>query len=183
MKSPSILLQLLQETPNIASLKICKDTLLQMFNNRELCEKMNKTIMKLDITSNEASSCINLNEIVKVGHIFSNIEQLQCCFNLPDKLPLLVNELGKLSNLKLFSFRSRFTYCMNEWLKNHASELNKYSFTIQCKPYEDDDCDDYDDDDDDYQYEFRDYQYDDNDDYSFNHYDLFDFDNYYSNFD
>ncbi|CAF3698987.1 unnamed protein product [Rotaria sp. Silwood1] len=143
MKSLSVLLQILQEAPNISSLTISRDILLQSFTNQKLCEKLNKMIKKLDIVKDRPFSQIGLKEIIQACHRFSNIEKLQCDFDRVDDFPSLLYEFEKLSNLKLFSFRSVYNYRMNRWLRDHASELNTYSFMIQFDSLNDEYDDDF----------------------------------------
>jgi hypothetical protein len=129
IESPLVVLSLLKEAPNISSLKIEKDTLFSLFSNREVWEYMSKMITELDIGSN---SFDNLYELMRVQRRFPNMEQLGCNCNRPNDILLIVNELAKLSKMKVFSFITHFPDEMNKWLEDHASQLNMYSLKIKC---------------------------------------------------
>jgi hypothetical protein len=134
MKSPLIILHLLQEIPNVSSLKINKDILFFLFNNGELCNYFNKTIKKLDVTDSNMYSSLKANVIVKLTQIFSNIECFRCNDGMRDNLQLILDELTKLPHVKVFFFRTPYFQCRNRWLKCHAAELDiLYSFTIECE--------------------------------------------------
>jgi hypothetical protein len=162
LKSSSVLLHLLQETPHILSLKINKDTLFSLFNNRELCECFNKMIKKLDITGFEDYTFLGFDKIVKVCEIFSNMEEFRCDIDRPENFQLILNHLSKLSHMKAFVYKTPYSKYGNSWLNDYLSDLELYSFTIKRESYYDDDEDD---DDNIYFNYYNDYDYfDDNSD-------------------
>jgi len=139
-KSSSVLLQLLQEVPCLSSLKIDKGTLFSLFNNRALCECFNKMIKKLDITDPYSSRLLDVSEIVKLCQVFSNMQEFWCNVGDRDNLKTILNQLSKLSYMKVFSYGTRYPKSGYLWLKDHALELESYSFTIHCESifYDDD---------------------------------------------
>lgn len=130
IESPLVFLHLLEEAPHISSLKIGKSTLFSLFKNDELCKYFNNVITKLDITSSD--NFLDSGEIVKICEIFTNMEQFRCCTRKADNLLLILNELLKLSHMKRFYYKTSDNGCGDQWLKNHASELDFCSFTIEC---------------------------------------------------
>jgi hypothetical protein len=133
LKSPSFMLQILKEAPYLSSLKINKSTLFSLFNNRELCKCLNKRIKKLDITGSSNYTFLDSNEIVKLCQIFSSMEEFWCNIGLLENLQLTLNELSKLSHMKAFVYETPYSESGERWLRNHVSELDLYSFTINCE--------------------------------------------------
>ncbi len=146
LKSSSVLLHLLQEIPYLSSLKIDKDTLFSLFNNRELCECFNKMIKKLDITDItdiDSYRFLDFTEIVKLCQIFTNMVDFSCNVCRVENLQMILNQLSALSHMKDFSYETPHRETCHYWLKDHASQLDLYSFTIECQTgrYYDDDYD------------------------------------------
>jgi hypothetical protein len=133
LKSSSVLLHLLQEMPHISSLKSEKNSLFSWLNNHELCECFNKMIKKLDITGSSNYTLLDSNEIAKLCQIFSIMEQFRCHVGERENLQLIITQLSRLSHMKLFSYRT--VSWKTKWygLKDHVSELDLYSFTIECE--------------------------------------------------
>jgi hypothetical protein len=130
IKSPSVVLHLLQEAPHISSLRIHQNTLFLWFNNRELCKYFNKMIKKLDI-ARSLDTFLDSFEIVKLFEVFSNIEQFRCVVSLQNNLLLILNELSKLSHMKNFSYYSPYLESPSLWYNSPLAQLDSYSFEIQ----------------------------------------------------
>jgi hypothetical protein len=146
LESYSLMLQLLKEAPYLSSLKIDKDTLFSLFNNRELCECFNKMIKKLDITDItdiDSYRFLDFTEIVKLCQIFTNMVDFSCNVCRVENLQMILNQLSALSHMKDFSYETPHRETCHYWLKDHASQLDLYSFTIECQTgrYYDDDYD------------------------------------------
>jgi hypothetical protein len=154
-KSASVMLQLLKEALHLSSLKININTLMKMFNNRELCKYLNKIIKKLDVTGRYYSTSLSSDEIVNVCQIFSNLEAFQCNVGPPDNLEMILDQISKLPHMKVFSYKTYNWSSGHCWTGDRKVELDLYSFTIKCeyRGYDFDDMSyfgyDYDDDDDD----------------------------------
>jgi hypothetical protein len=143
-KSPSVMIQILKEASHLSSLKVNKTTLFAMFKNLELCEYLTKMIKKLDI-SVFVFDCgyLDLNESTKMCQIFCNMEEFRCDVGSSDNLEMILNQLSKLTHMKVFSYKTSYITAGNWWLQRHKFELDLYSFTIKCES----DFDEFDDDD------------------------------------
>ncbi len=133
LESSSLMLQLLKEAPYLSSLKINRNTLFSLFDNRELCECLNKMIKKLDITESYNYIFVNFHEIDRLCQIFSNMENFSCNIGRVQDLQVILNQLSKLSHMKGFSYRTPYRKTGDDWLKDHAPELDLYSFTTECQ--------------------------------------------------
>ncbi|CAF0884466.1 unnamed protein product [Rotaria sordida] len=114
--SPTILLEILKQTPKLSSLVIEKPALISCFTNNQLCWYLNKMIKILDIThyddhnefmnifEDRDNKFINSGQVNKFCKIFSNVEQLRCCINETDVLLFILNYLPKLKNLQVKNF-------------------------------------------------------------------------------
>ncbi len=139
-KSPSVMLQLLKEASHLSSLKVNKTTLFAMFKNLELCEYLTKMIKKLDIsTSVFGYEYSDLDESTKICQIFSNLEEFRCDVGSSDNLEMILNQLSKLTHMKVFYYKTSYGSAGNRCLQCHESELDSYSFTIKCESEDDDD--------------------------------------------
>jgi hypothetical protein len=143
-KSPSVILQLLKEASHLSSLKVNKTTLFAMFKNLELCEYLTKMIKKLDISVFLFDyGYLDLNESTKMCQIFCNMEEFRCDIGSSDNLEMILNQLSKLTHMKVFSYKTSYGSAGNRWLQRHQSELDSYSFTIKCESDDDEFDDDY----------------------------------------
>jgi hypothetical protein len=131
-KSVSVILQLLKEALHLSSLKININTLMKMFNKRELCKYLNKIIKKLDVAGHYFSTSLSSDEIVKVCQIFSNLEALYCNVGPPDNLEMILAQLSKLPHMKAFSYKTYNWSSGHCWTGVRKAELDLYSFTIKC---------------------------------------------------
>ncbi|CAF4646669.1 unnamed protein product [Rotaria sp. Silwood2] len=109
------LLEILKESPKLSMITINSTNLKLLFNDDELCKYLNKMIKKLHLDKQFNLSFNNLNqsqnfqpsfhsrnELKKFCEIFSNIEQLICYVIEPDDVLFLVNQLTKLSTMKVY---------------------------------------------------------------------------------
>jgi hypothetical protein len=116
LETPSVLLELLKEAPQLSSLDIRSGLLISLFNDDELCKYLNKMITELNITENHNSSMDDSCDLNQFCRTFSNIEQLSCNLDQLDSLLFLVKHLPKLLRITTFSFR--FTCDSVYWLEN-----------------------------------------------------------------
>ncbi|CAF1275197.1 unnamed protein product [Adineta steineri] len=151
--TPSLLLDLLKELPNVSSIKIDEEQLKKIFKNIELCKYLNKNIKKLDISTGEClDERIFLNKIkIVFSQIFSNIEQFTCGYmKQVDDLLVILKECSNLSIVKC----EVISKPVNSWIQINASKLDVYldfksvNEETDDEEYNDDDDDEYDYDDD-----------------------------------
>lgn len=117
------LLKILKETPQLTSLSINSKSLLSIYNNKNLCEDLNRMIKKLNY-DNSSCSFNNLDEIEKFCQIFSNIEQLVCYIQHRNNLLYLLNHLSQLSILTVFFISTESYKDLFSWFNHVASQLN-----------------------------------------------------------
>ncbi|CAF1270888.1 unnamed protein product [Rotaria sordida] len=110
------LLEILKQTPKLSTITINPINLKLLFNDNELCKYFNKMIKKLHIdnkqfnlslnnlnqSKNFQPSFNNHNELKKFCEIFSNIEQLICYISESEDILFLLNQLTKLSTMKVY---------------------------------------------------------------------------------
>ncbi|CAF3695309.1 unnamed protein product [Rotaria sp. Silwood1] len=109
------LLEILKESPKLSMITINSTNLKLLFNDDELCKYLNKMIKKLHLDKQFNLSFNNLNqsnifqpsfnsrnELKKFCEIFSNIKQLICYLIEPDDVLFLLNQLKKLSTMKVY---------------------------------------------------------------------------------
>jgi hypothetical protein len=90
-------------------------------------------IKKLDITGSSNYTLLDSNEIAKLCQIFSIMEQFRCHVGERENLQLIITQLSRLSHMKSFSYRAGSWKTKLYGLKDHVSELDLYSFTIECE--------------------------------------------------
>ncbi|CAF4006939.1 unnamed protein product [Rotaria sordida] len=118
IESSTILLEILKQSPNLSSISIDPNYLLSLFSDNELCKYLNKMIKKLDMLIPSLNKFSKIEQFCK---IFSNIEQLKCNITQLDDLLFLLNNLSKLSILKVSdTSTNKFIYKF----KDEASKLN-----------------------------------------------------------
>ncbi|CAF1201612.1 unnamed protein product [Rotaria sordida] len=118
IESSTILLEILKQSPNLSSISVDPNYLLSLFSDNELCKYLNKMIKKLDML---IPSLDKFSKIEQFCKIFSNIEQLKCNITQLDDLLFLLNNLSKLSILKVSdTSTNKFIYKF----KDEASKLN-----------------------------------------------------------
>jgi hypothetical protein len=116
---PLILLNILKQAPYLSSISIDEDSLILLFENKELCEYLNKMIKSLDIHKSKSSL-----KIKQVCQICPNIEQLKCYIDQPNDLFFVLNHLLKLSTIKFYKSSSRNYNDMNSFLEDQTQKLN-----------------------------------------------------------
>jgi hypothetical protein len=131
MKSPSVLLHLLKDAPNIAYLAMDKNILFPLFGSRDLVECLNKMIKKLDVTGNSDDSCLTSDEIKKVCQIFSDMTVFRCNINSEDNLRLILKHLSTLLHMKKFVYTAPYRRYGKLWLQEIMENIGLYSFKIQ----------------------------------------------------
>ena len=117
IESPSIMLQILKEAPQLSSLKLDVFILIPFFDDDQLCEYLNKMIKKLDISSDVGYSFINSKTRDLFCKRFLNLEQLQCSIEKPNDLLFILTQLPRLSIVKYFYVIGTFPEDQNQWLK------------------------------------------------------------------
>jgi hypothetical protein len=97
-----LLLKILEQAPQLSSLKIEPKNLALLFNNDELRKYLNKMIKKLHLWS-ESNLNLFINDDVTEAFckIFSNLEQLSCTMEDSRYLLVLLKRLSKISMLKI----------------------------------------------------------------------------------
>ncbi len=142
-KSPSVILQLFKKASNLSSLTVNKTTVFAMFKNRELRKYLTKIIKRLDIGTYNDVEYLDSNESAKMCKILRNMEEFRCDIGSSDNLEMILNQLSKLTHMKVFSYKTSYGSAGNRWLQRHQSELDSYSFTIKCESDDDEFDDDY----------------------------------------
>ena len=132
LKSPYIMLHLMRDAVHLTSLKIETRILLQVWENAELCECL-KRIKQLEIHRVWTSFDLNCEAMIKICQIFSNMEVFRCEIHQVDTLQTAMDHLSKLANMKFFSYKTFCGNCGDSWLREHRSELDLYSFKINCE--------------------------------------------------
>lgn len=127
-KSPSVVSQLFSEPFHIASLKIDKTLLFSMFQKRDLCDRLNNRITKLEINDH-----VSADEMEKVCQIFYNMKQFQCSVDRINTFQIIIGHLSKLSSMKVFTYRTYGYSIINIWLRDNQSEMKLYPFVIKCE--------------------------------------------------
>jgi hypothetical protein len=61
------------------------------------------------------------------------MENFSCNIGRVQDLQVILNQLSKLSHMKGFSYRTPYRKTGDDWLKDHAPELDLYSFTTECQ--------------------------------------------------
>jgi len=106
IKSSSILLEILKNTPNVSSMTIPNQILVLFFNSNELCNYLNRMIQKLTIGGiydiRENYDIIHSKELPKFCQVFSNLEQLRCSIHRWNDLILIFSQLSKLAHVTVF---------------------------------------------------------------------------------
>ncbi|CAF3416467.1 unnamed protein product [Rotaria sp. Silwood2] len=87
------LLIILKESSQLSSLTINPKDLILLFSDNELCEYLNKMIKKLNMYKHDHSLFDDLNEMKIFCRIFSNIEQVKCSINQPERILFLLCRL------------------------------------------------------------------------------------------
>jgi hypothetical protein len=121
---PLFLLNILKEAPSLSSISIDADSLILLFENKELCEYLNKMIQKWNICKSGYSGSSTFDKIKQFCQICPNIEQLRCYINQWDDLLFLLNRLSKLSTMTVSLFLKRDYEHFNLWMEKEAQKLN-----------------------------------------------------------
>ncbi|CAF1268820.1 unnamed protein product [Rotaria sordida] len=119
MQIELILLEIFEKSPYLSSMSIYNEDLIKILTNADLCGHFNKMITKLEIHGNTFYS-----EIVKdICQKFSNLEQLNWDISKWNLIPILFNQLPKLSNFSSVTVLS-FNKNNRIQLKEYLSKLN-----------------------------------------------------------
>jgi hypothetical protein len=125
--SPSLLLEILKQTPKLSLIKINPRNLKVLFDNDELCGYLNKMIKTIDLGTFGDSSFNNFDETKKFCEIFSEIEQILCHDIELNDLVFLLNNLTKLSSFSVVS--SKLTD--HEYLRALFEEKSNFLYRLQ----------------------------------------------------
>ena len=122
LETPSGLLKILKESPQLSSLAINPDVLISLLDNEELCRYLNKKIKKLDIATDLQVLYTNSNALNQICIVFANIEQLICKIDERNSLLFLIKYLPKLSHI---DNQSQRLSSPNEitWLENEVQKI------------------------------------------------------------
>ena len=127
--TPLILLGILENAPHLSSMIINARSLVTLFNDHVLCEYLTKRIKKLDLYGCTGGLFNDYDEIKKFCKIFSNIEQLECNVNQMNDIALILEELSKLSMLKVYLPSLEDREDSYPWFEEEAQRLN-FMFNI-----------------------------------------------------
>jgi len=95
IKDSFVFLKILNESPQLSSIRISVHALQQFFNNSNLCECLNKMIKTLDIYKYASSSFKYRYQLEEFCEVFSNLEELKCNIDQAKDLLYLLNHLPK----------------------------------------------------------------------------------------
>jgi hypothetical protein len=120
----SAFLYLMKGLPSLSSLTIDEFKLIRCLNEAEVCEYLDKKIIKLDICDHWSDTSINSNQMtLKFCQMFSNVQQLTHHYMTSvDDLLLILTACSKLSILKI----RRISKQIHSWIEANASILNVY---------------------------------------------------------
>jgi hypothetical protein len=127
IKSPLILLNILQQTPNLSLIILTSKCLISSLTNDELCKYFNMIIKKLIIFDRDGLSSIDSNQLIQFCKTFSNLEQLQCSIQHSNDFIFILEHLSKLSHITIkYSKNLHLTIeDINHNLQKLDSKLNK----------------------------------------------------------
>ncbi|CAF1424892.1 unnamed protein product [Adineta steineri] len=107
LDSPSIILEILKQAPNIRAIAIPTEVFLSFFDNNDLCFYLNRIIKKLTITTNYMFpyrlGFIDTHKIPQFCEIFSNLGHLQCSIHKWDDFINIWSQLPKLARITITS--------------------------------------------------------------------------------
>ncbi|CAF1095163.1 unnamed protein product [Adineta ricciae] len=96
-ESPSVLVEILRETPRVSSLTISFDTVNSSLNDDELCQYLKRMIRNLHITKLWNFLRLRHDDIqLKFCEVFSNLDQLTCTVQKTCQMIFLLTHLPKL---------------------------------------------------------------------------------------
>lgn len=133
-RSSLALLLLLKEASRVlSSLKIQKDILFSLLGDYESYVCSGKTITELIVTGEPTTyASLNFAEMVKVCKVFLNMEKLCCEAREPSHLEMILEQLSKLSHMKIFSYPTPYSKTGEGPFKFPTQKLTSYSFSINC---------------------------------------------------
>ncbi|CAF1295932.1 unnamed protein product [Rotaria magnacalcarata] len=118
------LLELLQESPQLSSMKIDLIDLTLLYDNEELCEYLTKIIRCLNIYKYAHCSFNDVNEMDKFYRIFENILHLTCNINDANPICFLLNRFRRLSIMRIHMSSSYHFKCLSTFLREQSVKLN-----------------------------------------------------------
>ncbi|CAF4476266.1 unnamed protein product [Rotaria sp. Silwood2] len=123
--TPSLLLKILIQSPCLSELTIENNILTLYLKNSQICELLNKNIIKLDISDDNRNIYIKSNDIDSF-YSASNCQEDRCYMRL-DNLLLILSKCRKLSIIILGKIRQD----IYSWIQINASTLNiDFYFTL-----------------------------------------------------
>jgi hypothetical protein len=124
------LLLILKQSTQLSSLTIDPKDLTLLYSDKELCEYLNKMIKKLNIFKHDHSPFDDLNQLKIFSRIFSNIDQLRCTINQPQRILFLLCRLSKLSSMYVYlpSILDRVHF---RYLLEKDADTLKFMFSVK----------------------------------------------------
>lgn len=98
-----VLYKILKQSPQLTSLVIDPVMLIEVYDDSDACEYLNKMIKKLDIRYENIPFPVRFYVTEKFCRVFSNVEYLKCRVRRGDELSLLFTHLSKLRSLFVFA--------------------------------------------------------------------------------
>ncbi len=133
---PSILLQILKESPQLSEMTIDTDLIRSFFNNSELCEYLSKMIKKLVIMAHSG-----YHNMEKFYDVFSSLQTLNCGFvrmsseNGWNFWISLINHLSQFSAISLCNISTEWIY-EEQFFSQLQNEATKRNLIFQFIPYD-----------------------------------------------
>jgi len=135
--NPSFLLEIFKQTPQLLSISIGPGCLREILNNKDIFDYLTKTIKNFNFIKYRDSidSSFNMKDFCKM---FPNIEHFQCTINDTKNLFVIIDNLPKLSTLKITDESASEPEHRFLEFKNEASKRN-ISYDINVNRIEGDD--------------------------------------------
>jgi hypothetical protein len=122
LKTPSVLLEILKQAPQLCSININWLMLKSLLDDDELCKYLTKMITKFHISDYTANILVPFYDIDLLWKIFPNIEQFKCLTEQKEFILFLLKYLPKLSCINAYSCSNSFIYPIS-WLEEEAEKL------------------------------------------------------------
>jgi hypothetical protein len=109
-KTPSLLLEILKQTPQLFSIKNIRDPLKSLLDDDELCKYLTKMITKFHLVGYSRNPLHDSYNMDLIEEIFPNIEQFTCMTDQKEFIVFLLKLLSKLTRLNVSSCYKTFAY-------------------------------------------------------------------------
>ena len=102
LETSTVLLELLKQASQLSSLIIHSNVLRTLFDNDELCNYLNKMIVRLNIMDERGDAMDDSIDLNKFCKTFSNLERLICQLDQCNAFLFLLKHLSKLTYINVF---------------------------------------------------------------------------------